>query len=271
MQHDIQTDKQRRLDEALAPVELTADLTTAPTPTATVTRRRSSKARRNLQTTIAQIDTLFPALADKPSKQADLLCEKASAVKTLLSLEAEDRETEQDTRAKELEQQHATDTHEIAELRKQNRELQTLASTRKVVTVSDPNHAAVKEERDALQSIVALLAATLLDSVTEDARAQTAVRVAQSCKCRRVVELFCKLTHIDCGNLSGYLSYTESALSALRGSQTAKDSNVVLARAVLAVKYPAPAKPQAPVFVPDHRSGEEKLADAKKQTRQSWQ
>jgi hypothetical protein len=217
-----------------------------------------------LQATIVQIDTLFPALADKPSKQADLLIEKSATIKALINLEAEDRETDQDIRLKELEAGHEADRRRIAEMTQQNRELQTLASTRQVVTVFDPNHAAVKEERDALQSIVALLAATL----AEDARAETAVRVSQSCNSPRAVESFCRLVNIDYGALTRYVTSSESDLRRL---QTARDSNGVLVRAVLAVNYAAPAKPQAPagVFIPDPRSADEKLRDAKASVRQS--
>ena len=183
--------------------------TTALTPV-TATRRKASKARRDLQTTIGQIDALFPALADKPTKQADLLCEKAASIKTLLSLESEDQDTEQAERIKELEQQLSVSAAKITELEQQNRKLQVTASTREIVNVPDPNHAAVKEERDAWQSIVALLAATL----AEDARAEAAVRVSMTCSNPRVVEEFARLTGIDYGALIDYATYTESGIAA---------------------------------------------------------
>jgi len=119
---------------------------------------------------------------------------------------------------------------------------------------------AVKEERDSLESIVALLAATL----SEDARAETAVRVSQSCNSPRAVESFCRLV-VNYGALT---RYTTSSESDLRRLQTARDSNGILVRAVLAVNYAAPAKPQAPaVFIPDTRSADEKLRDAKASVR----
>jgi hypothetical protein len=132
-----------------------------------------------------------------------------------------------------------------------------------VATVPDPNHAAVKDSRDALESIVTLLAATL----AEDAKAETAVRVSQSCNSPRAVESFCRLVNVDYGALT---RYTTSSESDLRRLQTARDSNGVIVRAVLAVNYAAPAKPQAPVvFIPDTRSADEKLRDAKASVRQS--
>ena len=254
---NAQTDKQRAA--------------TAPAATSTVIPRRkasnvrSTKAVRELRATVAQIDALLPALVDKPSKQADLLCEKASAIKILISFDTEERETDQDIRIKELEAGHEADARRISELEQQNRELRVTASTREVVTVTDPNHAAVKEERDSLESIVALLTATM----AEDARAEAAVRVSMTCSNPRVVEEFARLTGIDYGALIDYATYTESALRRL---EHGKDFRAALVRAFLAVKFPAPAKPQAPagVFIPDTRSADEKLRDAKASVRQSW-
>jgi len=109
--------------------------------------------------------------------------------------------------------------------------------------------------------MVALLAAGL----TEDAKAETAVRVSQSCNSPRAVESFCRLVKVDYGALT---RYTTSSESDLRRLQTARDSNGVIVRAVLAVNYAAPVKPQAPeTFIPDTRSVEEKLRDAKASVR----
>ena len=102
---------------------------------------------RDLRTTISQIDALFPRLADRPSKQADLLCEKASAIKALLSLEAEERETEQDIRIKELEAGHEADSRRIAELTEQNQVSQAQASkTPTRITVPEPINQSLKED-----------------------------------------------------------------------------------------------------------------------------
>jgi hypothetical protein len=197
-------------------------------------RRKTSKARRDLQATIAQIDALLPALADKPSRQADILCEKASAVKTVLALEAEERETEQELRIKELEAGHQADSRRIAELTQQNRELQVAASKREVVTITDPNHSAVREERDGLQHIMVHLAATWADEM----RAGAAVKAFQSCRNPAVVETFCRAINVDWRALEHYMGYLESPL---RGLRMAKDFNGVLVRAILAEKFPPPA------------------------------
>jgi len=75
------------------------------------------------------------------------------------------------------------------------------------------------------------------------------------------------LVNVDYGALT---RYTTSSESDLRRLQTARDSNGVLVRAVLAVNYAAPVKPQAlAVFIPDTRSAEEKLRDAKASVRAS--
>ena len=247
---NAQTDKQRA---ATAPTV---------TPRRKASNVRSTKAVRELRATVAQIDTLFPALVDKPSKQADLLIEKCATVKTLIALESEELETEQAGRVEELEQQSSASTAKIAELTRENAALKVTASTPQIITVPDPNHAAVKEERDALQSIVALLTATM----AEDARAEAAVRVSMTCSNPRVVEEFARLTGIDYGALIDYATYTESALRRL---EHGKDFRAALVRAFLAVKFPAPVKPQAPagVFIPDTRSADEKLRDAKASVR----
>ena len=106
-----------------------------------------------------------------------------------------------------------------------------------------------------MQSAIALVAATL----AEDARAETAVRVSQSRNSPRAVESLCRLVNINYGALTRYVTSSEPDLRRL---QTARDSNGVIVRAVLAVNYAAPAKPQAPVvFIPDTRSADEKLRE----------
>ena len=69
-----------------------------------------------------------------------------------------------------------------------------------------------------MESMVALLAAGL----TEDAKAETAVRVSQSCNSPRAVESFCRLVKVDYGALT---RYTTSSESDLRRLQTARDSS----------------------------------------------
>ena len=136
---NAQTDKQRA---ATAPTV---------TPRRKASSVRSTKAVRELRATVAQIDTLLPALADKPAKQADLLIEKSATIKSLIALES--------------------------------------------------------EERDALESIVTLLTATL----AEDARAEAAVRVSQSCNSPRAVESFCRLVNVDYGALTRYTGHLSQA------------------------------------------------------------
>src|SRR5712692_258265 len=91
-------------------------------------------------------------------------------------------------------------------------------------------------------------------------RAETAVRIYQSYS-PTAAESFCRLARVDYRALDSYMGYSESAL---RGLQSARDSNGVIVRAVLARKFPAHVTPQAPeTFIPDTRSAEEKLRDAK--------
>jgi len=244
--------------------------TTIVTPTAT--RRKSSKTRRDLQATIAQIDTLFPALADKPSKQADILCEKASAIKTLLSLEAEEREIEQDQRIKELEQQHEADDRRIAELEKQNAALQVRPLPEKV-EVLDPEHAAVRGENARLTNLLKAIAASF---GTEHERAMMAIRVIQSCP-REAAEMFVPLLGFSYQQYGQMLmTYkTDEQLRHVISVAQCEGPIVMFAKAALALRDGEAHKTVArdsdeQRYIPDTRSAEDKLREAKESTRKSW-
>ena len=230
-------------------------------------RRRSSKTRRDLQTAIAQMDTLFPALADKPSKQADILCEKASAIKTLLNLEAEEREIEQDARIKELEQQNEGDARRIADLEDQNAALQVRPLPEKV-EVLDPEHAAIRRENAVLMGLVKAIAGSFR---TEHERAVMAIRVIQSCP-REAAERFVPLLGFTYAEYVRMLMThkTDAELNYVISAAQCEGPAVVFAKAALAlrevskhVRY-SDEKP----FVPDNRSAEEKLREAKETGRQ---
>src|SRR5579871_56692 len=148
----------------------------------------ASKTSRELKAVIAQIDALFPTLADKPSKQADILCEKSSALKTLLSLEADEREIEQDARIKELDAQHEADARRIAELERANAAL-CARPLPEAIKIPDPEHAAVRQENARLSSLLKAIADSF---TTEHERAMMAIRVIQSCP-REAAERFVPL------------------------------------------------------------------------------
>ena len=104
--------------------------------------------------------------------------------------------------------------------------------------------------------------------MSEEDKAEVAVKSLMTSASLSVGKSLCRLLGIDHQNLAGYLAYSESEFTKIR---ELRNANGILARAVLAVKYPAPVKPQGPaVFIPDTRSAEEKLREAKASVRQSW-
>ena len=244
---------------------------TPATPPAAPPRRKASKARRDLQATIAQIDAIFPALADKPSKQADILCEKASAVKTLLSLEAEERETEQDIRIKELETRHEGDARRIAELEQQNAALRA-SLIPETVKIPDPEHAAVRQENARLSSLLKVVAESI---PTEHERAQVAICVIERCS-QEAARLFVPLLGFPYQQYAQMVTMykTQQQLNYVISVAQCEGPAVIFAKAALALRD-RESKPVARDFdeqrrIPDTRSAEEKLREAKELTRRCW-
>ena len=240
---------------------------TALTPV-TATRRKASAPRavKEIRNTLAQMDQVLPELEAK--QKAALLTEKGSLLKTLFTLE---RETEQAEQAEES----AKMTQRIAELSEQLSvsksltlaaqqeiaRLTTLASERKIEYQPDPQHEAVRKERDSL--IAAMVA-----GLDEQRLAEMAVRV--SIHSPASLERVCKVAQIEYWNLVKALEYSEIDLKRL---SSGKGPEGVIFRAVLAVKYPPEPikKTDGPApFIPDTRSAEQKLRDAKASVRQSW-
>jgi hypothetical protein len=142
------------------------------------TRKRTrsltkSSARRALESTVAQFDELLATAELKEGKRGDVLIAKANALKELLALEADDREAEgQDTIAR-LEDQHAKDTPRIAELEAANVALR--AKSEVVREIPDPEHAAVRQQNEALTAALKLAGS----SMGEDERQRLAIRGMQ--------------------------------------------------------------------------------------------
>ncbi len=224
---------------------------------------KKSKAVKELRAIMAQIDSLIPSLQDKPSKIADLIIEKSGIVRDVHALETADSESEQERRISELESETKIAAARNSELERENAELQRKANERLVEYQPDPKHAETATERDtlrnALQGILGFIA-----SLPEDARAELAVRIYQSHPA--IAETVCRSVKIDYGAV---IRYTEASEPDLKRLQTARDSNGVIIRAVLTLKYPPPAnKPDE--LIRDSRSVEEKLQEAKEYGRQAW-
>jgi hypothetical protein len=222
-----------------------------------------SKTIKDLRTTIAQMDALFPALADKPSKQADLLIEKSSAQKNLSSLEADERKIEQHTRINELEANHEADAKRIAELEREIAALQ-VRPLPEAIKVPDPEHEGVRRDNARLNDMFKAIAGSFR---TEHERAQMAIRVITYCS-QETAKVFVPLLGFS------YREYAQNSLSYKTDADLRRVIRVaecegpltVFARAALAFResecqtVTEPARDKG--FIPDTRSGAEKLREA---------
>jgi hypothetical protein len=226
------------------------------------------KGTKALQALVTQIDSILPTLTGKPA--ADVICEKGSILRTLLEIEqhveerqAEQHDVDQAGKIAELTQELSVATVKNRELEQETATLKTRADNPKIVTVSDPEAAKVRKQKAALENIIVLLIA----SMSDEARTEMAVRINASCS-PEMTELFCKLAKTRFDLLVRMLRCPEAELKRL---SVAKGPEGVVIRSILKVNYNYP--PPAPVagaptgFIPDTRSGEERLRDAKASVR----
>jgi hypothetical protein len=226
------------------------------------------RAVKEIRRTLAQMDQVLPELEAK--QKAALLTEKGSLLKTLFTLERETEQAEQaeesakmTQRIAELSEQLSVSAARVKELERENARLTTLAGTRKIEYVPDPAHASVQVSLESQRRVVTLLVAALSDN--DQTRMEVAVRVVQSCN-QVTAEEFCRTLKIDMSSITRFLQCSEAELRRLA---SATDVNGSVVRAVLTVRFPAPVKKAAevPAFIPDLRSAEEKLRDAKRSVR----
>jgi hypothetical protein len=236
------------------------------TETSEPKRRRS--ARRQLEETVKQFDDCLSSQELKDGKRADVVIEKAGVLKTLLQVEIDEKHDEAFVENQRLQEQHTVDEATIEELKSRVTELESRSNEVKTVTVADPETAQVKELNAALDSLLRVLASRI---TSDDGKAQMAVRVLQSCS-ESAAKLFLPMLGLDYTEYARMmLNYkTERELLRIVGSAVNGDGPLSrFARARLAVNQAAiAAKPTTQPFVPDTRSGEEKLAEAKAMTRQ---
>lgn len=233
-----------------------------PQAPAATPRRKTSKSAKVLKALIAELDAQI-VTCEKSSKAADLLLEKCQLSKRLLDAEEADEATQSELQIEQLTRQHSEDSRRNLELTEQNAELVRKVNERLIEYLPDPQHQATASElvalRNALQNVLSFIA-----TLAEETRAELAVRIQESHPA--IAETVCRSIKIDYGAV---LRFTESPESTLKRLQIARDSNGVIIRAVLAVKHPPPVTPEfnPETFVPDTRSAEEKLRDAKAMTR----
>ena len=124
------------------------------------------------------------------------MTEKGSLLKTLFTLERETEQAEQaeesakmTQRIAELSEQLSVSAARVKELERENARLTTLANTRKIEYVPDPNHASVQEERNSLMHV-------MVSGLDEPALVEMAVRVSQSCS-PGLLERFCQAARVN--------------------------------------------------------------------------
>src|SRR4051812_41319831 len=149
-----------------------------------------SSSRRALESTVAQFDELLAAAELKEGKRGDVLIAKANALKELLALEADDRETETQDTITRLEDQHATDTRCIAELETTNAALR--AKPAEVIREKDPEAAAIRYQNATLIEAFKFAAS----SVPESERPSAAIQAIKTLSPKAARE-FCEVVGIS--------------------------------------------------------------------------
>jgi hypothetical protein len=222
----------------------------------------SKSARKQIESAIDQCDAALTNkdLTGKPV--ADILGTKAQLVLALVEL---DKETVAE-KIVVLEAGQLAASAKIAGLTEQlsvaqrdNATLKIQASTPQTITVSDPQTAVLREQRDALEYLLT----RVIESLSPEGRLKVAVKIASSCE-PETVEQFARIAKLDHDALVRYGTADRVDLVRMAQGQDAKVSPIV--RAWLAYRFPPdPIKQSgAPTgWIEDHRSGPEKLAAAK--------
>jgi hypothetical protein len=232
-----------------------------------VERRRS--ARRQLEDTVKQFDDCLSSQELKDGKRVDVVIEKAGVLKTLLQVEIDEKHDEVLVENERLQEQHTADAATIERLKSRVTELESRSNEVKTVTVSDPETARVKELNAALETLLRVLASRI---TSDDGKAQMAVRVLQACPVS-AAKVFLPMLGLDYIEHARMMLNYKTERELLQIVERAVNGDGTLsrfARARLAVNHQTAiaSKPTPQPFVPDTRSGEEKLAEAKAMTRQ---
>lgn len=226
-----------------------------------------------IKKSIAQLDTLLDAGQLKEAKRCDAIAEKSRLLTTLIQQEADELETEQGTRIKELEQQCVADARRITELEQQNATLRDRPLPQ-AIKIPDPDHAAVRQENARLNGLLKAIADSF---TTEHERAMTAIRVIQRCSAN-AAKVFVPLLGFTYAEYARMLMThkTKEQLNAVISAAQCEGPAVVFARAALALRDSEAAcktisrDPDGQRYVPDTRSPDVKLREAKESTRKSW-
>jgi len=256
-------------------------------PTTPALRRKPSSTLRGskaLQALIAQMDALFPTLSGKPA--ADILCEKASIIRQQIQMEqdaeeckAEADKADQSAKISELTSELTAANAKVTSLTAQSARWESLAGERKIEYQPNPQHAAVRGERDALRQLLTDIVRTLVEACPDSCRVETVIKAAVKLfpSCPKIGEVF--------GDgkfdfrwlqqwLPQFMTATQFDLTREQGSADKRIGR--LAQECISVRFPSPVKVAPPVPVPERILmtqeerdvlGMAKLAAAKELTR----
>jgi hypothetical protein len=234
--------------------------------------KRMSRKSTELQKRwcLAQIDAELAAKKPSPTRIRALQSKLESLDKAL------DREFEAKKNAALIENDTLKSRHEayaaeIATLQQQVSTLESKVVEVKTVTVtiSDPEAAQLREQNSGFITLLK----TVAESLDDTQRPQMAIRVIQTCP-PATAKVFVPMLGLNYESYAQMLGTykTERELLDVIERATVEGPAVIFAKAALAVRDAGAAKnpirPEQP-FVPDNRSAEEKLKEAKELVRQT--
>lgn len=219
---------------------------------------------------IAQLDELLNSTELKDGKRCDAIAEKSRLLTTLLQQETSDRQDVADARIAELTAHHETDTREVERLQAAVADLQAQKATVIREIVPDPEHAAVRQQSEALTMALKLVT----DVMSETERQQIAIHAIQKLD-QTAARLMCGFLNLNYVEQTQMLrAYTTDAqLHDVIAKARCEGPAVVFARAALAMRDAVAIKGVVSTHsqpdVPDTRTGEQKLQDAKAAVRRT--
>jgi hypothetical protein len=234
--------------------------------------KRMSRKSTDLQRRwcLAQIDAELAAKKPSPTR-IRALQSKLESVDKALDREFEAKKNAALIENETLKSQHEADTAEIAKLQQQVSTLESRVGEVKTVTLTipDPEAHQLREQNSGFVALLKIIA----ESLNDIERPQMAIRVIQSCT-PATAKVFVPMLGLNYESYAQMLGTykTERELLDVIERATVEGPAVIFAKAALAVRDAGAAKnlirPEQP-FVPDNRSAEEKLKEAKELVRQT--
>ena len=156
------------------------------------TRVRLKSPRLQLQVTLQRMEKLAQHTDLKTAKAADLLMSMAELQKMLLQLSLDEEKEKIEAEHAALSAQHEQDAARIAALEAQNSAFKNHRCETTVITRTDPEVAAIREQNTALCDILK----QMISPLDQDARARLAIQVIMG-KPEHVARMFLPTLQVD--------------------------------------------------------------------------